>query len=283
MYSIELKNLYARIDSFELKDINLNIPKGSVIGLLGKNGAGKTTLFHTLLGTHLKYDGDMIINGMRYETDEKNIRTSIAIVHDTININPLAKGNKLFKIYQMIYPNFDDTYFLNLCEEFSIHLDKRINKMSLGMQKKLTMAIALSLQPSILLLDEPFIGIDPIDKKKMMKHVQTFMEDEHKTVIISSHYVEDVEKISDYVAIINDGEIKIFDEKDKILDQYVIVNLSADHQHISKISYPKKTSFGIQGLILKSDAVKHNIDHRRPTLEELFIITNEGGESNELF
>jgi len=283
MYSIELKNLYARIDSFELKDINLNIPKGSVIGLLGKNGAGKTTLFHTLLGTHLKYDGDMIINGMRYETDEKNIRTSIAIVHDAININPLAKGNKLYKIYQMIYPNFDGTYFLNLCEEFSIHLDKRINKMSLGMQKKLTMAIALSLKPSILLLDEPFIGIDPIDKQKMMKHVQTFMEDENKTVIISSHYVEDIEKVSDYVAIINDGEIKIFDEKDKILDQYVIVNLSADHKYISKISYPKKTSFGIQGLILKSDAVKYSIDYRRPTLEELFIMTNEGGESNELF
>jgi ABC-2 type transport system ATP-binding protein len=283
MYSIELKNLYARVDSFELKDINLNIPKGSVIGLLGKNGAGKTTLFHTLLGTHLKYDGDMIINGMRYETDEKNIRTSIAIVHDAININPLAKGNKLYKIYQMIYPNFDGTYFLNLCEEFSIHLDKRINKMSLGMQKKLTMAIALSLKPSILLLDEPFIGIDPIDKQKMMKHVQAFMEDENKTVIISSHYVEDVEKISDYVAIINDGEIKIFDEKDKILDQYVIVNLSAGHKYISKISYPKKTSFGIQGLILKSDADKYNIDCRRPTLEELFIMTNEGGETNELF
>jgi ABC-2 type transport system ATP-binding protein len=283
MYSIELKNLYARIDSFELKDINLNIPKGSVVGLLGKNGAGKTTLFHTLLGTHLKYDGDMIINGMRYETDEKNIRSSIAIVHDTININPLAKGNKIYKIYQMIYPNFDDTYFLNLCEEFSIHLDKRINKMSLGMQKKLTMSIALSLKPNILLLDEPFIGIDPIDKQKMMKHVQAFMEDEHKTVIISSHYVEDIEKISDYVAIINDGEIKIFDEKDKILDQYVIVNLSTDHQYISKISYPKKTSFGIQGLILKSDAVKYSIDHRRPALEELFIITNEGGESHKLF
>ena len=279
MYSIELKNVYARIDTFELKHINLNIPKGVIVGLLGKNGAGKTTLFHTLLGTHLKYDGDMIINGMRYETDEKAIRSSIAIVHDTMNINPFSKGKKVYKTYKMIYPHFDEQYFLNLCDEFYIPLDKRISKMSLGMQKKLTMAIALALKPTILLLDEPFIGIDPIDKQKMMKHVQAFMEDEDKTVFISSHYVEDIEKISDYIAMISDGEIHLFDEKDQMIDQYVIVKLSHDHEMVSNVIYPKQSSLGIEGLMLKDDAKKLNIDHRRPTLEELFIMMNEGEHS----
>lgn len=279
MYSIELKNVYAKIDTFELKDINLSIPKGAIVGLLGKNGAGKTTLFHTILGTHLKYKGDMIINGFRYETDEKKIRSSIAIVHDTININPLAKVKKINKIYQMVYPNFNQTYFLNLCDEFSIPLDKRIGKMSLGMQKKLIMAIALALNPSVLLLDEPFIGIDPIDKQKMMKHVQTFMEDEDKTVIISSHYVEDIEKISDYIAIISDGEIHLFDEKDQMIDRYVIVKLNNDNDLVSKFIYSKHTAFGIEGLMLKDDVKKYDIDHRRATLEELFIMMNEGGNT----
>lgn len=279
MYSIELKNICARIETFELKNINLSIPRGSIIGLLGKNGAGKTTLFKTLMGTHLKYDGHMYINGFTYESNEKEIRESIAIVHDTMNVNPFTKGKRLYKYNKMMYPNFDDQYFLSLSDELNIPLDKKMNKMSLGMQKKLSIAIALSLKPNILLLDEPFIGIDPIDKQKLMKHVQAFMEDENRTVLISSHYVEDIEKISDYIAIIDNGEIKVFQDKDAILDEYVYVKLNKDQDSGQHIMYSKHTSFGIEGLMIKEQAINDNIQHHRPTLEEIFILMSERGDA----
>lgn len=271
MYSIEMKNVYARIETFELKNINLLMPRGSILGVLGKNGAGKTTLFKTLLGTHLKYDGQMFLNGYTYESNEKEIRESIAIVHDTMNVNPFIKGKRLYKYNKMMYSSFDDIYFLKLCDEFSIPLDKKMYKMSLGTQKKLSISIALALKPTILLLDEPFIGIDPIDKQKMMKHVQAFMEDENNTVLISSHYVEDIEKISDYIAIIDKGEIKLFQDKDSILDAYVFVKLNADQSLNEHIIYPQNTSFGVEGLMKKEQALKLNIMFQRPTLEEVFI------------
>lgn len=271
MYSIEMKNVYAKVETFQLKNINLLIPKGNIIGVLGKNGAGKTTLFKTLLGTHLKYDGHMSLNGYTYESNEKEIRESIAIVHDILNVNPFTKGKRLYHCNKLIYSFFDDEYFLSLCEEFSISLDKRMNKMSLGMQKKLSLSIALALRPSILLLDEPFIGIDPIDKQQMMKHIQAFMEDENHTVLISSHYVEDIERISDFVAIIDNGEVKLFQDKDSILDTYVFVRLGEDQSSNKHIMYPKHTSFGVEGLMKKEDALKLNINYQRPTLEEVFI------------
>jgi ABC-2 type transport system ATP-binding protein len=279
MYSIELKNVFARIETFKLKDINLSIPRGSIVGLLGKNGAGKTTLFKTLMGTHLKYDGHMFINGFTYESNEKEIRESIAIVHDTMNVNPFTKGKRLYKYNKMMYPDFDDQYFLSLCDELNIPLDKKMNKMSLGMQKKLSIAIALSLKPNILLLDEPFIGIDPIDKQKLMKHIQAFMEDENRTILISSHYVEDVEKISDYIAIIDNGEIKLFQDKDTILDEFAYVKLNDDQESRQHIMYSKHTSFGVEGLMKKEQAINNNIPHHRPTLEEIFIIMSERGDA----
>lgn len=276
MYSIEMKDVYARIETFELKNINLLIPKGSILGLLGKNGAGKTTLLKTLLGTHLKYDGQMHLNGHTYESNEKEIRESIAIVHDTMNVNPFTKGKRLYKYNKMMYSNFDDKYFLILCDEFSIPLDKKMNKMSLGMQKKLSLSIALALKSTILLLDEPFIGIDPVDKQKMMKHVQAFMEDENHTVLISSHYVEDIEKISDYIAIIDNGEIKLFQDKDSMLDAYVFVKLTEDQLPNEHILYPQYTSFGVEGLMKKEFALKMKIMYQRPTLEEVFIHISKG-------
>jgi len=278
MYSIELKNVFARIETFELKDINLSIPKGSIIGLLGKNGAGKTTLFKTLMGTHLKYAGHLYINGLAYQSNEKEIRESMAIVHDTMNVNPFTKGKKLYTYNKMMYPSFDDQYFLSLCDELNIPLDKRMNIMSLGMQKKLSLAIALSLKPNILLLDEPFIGIDPIDKQKLMKHVQAFMEDEHRTVLISSHYVEDIEKISDYIAIIDNGEVKLFQDKDAMLDEFVYVKLKDSPESRQHIMYAKHSSFGIEGLMKKEQAINNNIQHHRPTLEEIFILMSERGD-----
>lgn len=275
MYGIELINVEALVGDFKLKNINLALPKGSIIGLLGENGAGKTTLFNTLLGTHLKTSGDMYLNGLTYQSNEREIRESLAIVHDTMNINPFTKGKKLYKYNKMMYQNFDDEYFKSLCEEFQIPLNKRMSNMSLGAQKKLSLAIVLAIKPKILLLDEPFIGIDPIDKQRMIKHIQNLMEDEERTIFLSSHYVEDIEKISDYIAIISHGEIKLFNEKDEILDQYVMVLQGDDPAYKNHVLFSKESRFGLQGLMKKETALKYDIIYQRPTLEEIFIFMSK--------
>ena len=271
MNSIELKGLYASIDDFKLKDINLVIEQGTIIGVLGKNGAGKSTLFKTILGTYLKDKGELYINNKTYETDELNIRRELVLIHDTNNLNPYTKGKRLLKYHKAYFPDFDETYLKQQAEKMNVSLNTRIQKLSLGMQKKLLLLMGLARKPKVLLLDEPFIGIDPIDKKHMVREIQTYMEDETNTVIISSHYVEDLEKIADYIAIIDQGELKLFQDKESLLSSYVLISLEKDNPLKEGLLYPFESFDEITGLMLKAEATRANLTYQIPTLEDIFI------------
>jgi ABC-2 type transport system ATP-binding protein len=271
MNGIELQGVQAKIGTFELKGIDLVVPKGSVLGLLGRNGAGKTTLFKTMNGTYLKQDGLLKIYGKTFEEDEEGIRMNLSIVYDTYNINPLTKGKKLLKYDRIWFPGFDDRLFEQLKKTFKLDPDIRIHKMSLGMQKKWLLSLALAKQPKVLLLDEPMIGIDPMDREVMFKEIQTYMENEDHTLVISSHYVEDVERIADYIAMMNDGKIVLFSEKEALLDRYVAVNLDFENQARTDIIYPVKHAFGYRGIMESRDAKKHGLPLTRPSLEQIFV------------
>lgn len=271
MNSIEVRNMKAKVGDFTLNDINLSIPKGSITGLIGKNGAGKTTLFKTLNGTYLKTSGDVLINGLKFSDSEKKIRTDLAIVYDVINYNPYAKVKLLKKIYKQNHPKFDSEYFDLLIERFGIDVKKRLVSLSLGMQKKLMLILALSVRPTTLLLDEPLIGIDPIDKQDLLKLIQQYMEDENNTIILSSHQVEDIQKIADYVIFLNDGQVMLFEDKETLLDSYRIVRSSDVDQNSDLYINPALDSMGISGLIRTENVSKIKGITQPATLEQIFI------------
>lgn len=271
MNSIELTGMNAKVGDFELLDINLSIPKGSIVGLIGKNGAGKTTLFKTLNGTYLKTSGEMRINGLQYSDSEKDIRTNIAVVYDVLNYNPYAKVKLIKKIYMQSHPKFDPEYFDYLITRFGIDAKKRLVKLSLGMQKKLMLILALSVHPNILLLDEPLIGIDPIDKQDLIKLIQQYMEDEDHTIILSSHQVEDIQKIADYVVFINDGEIVLFEDKETLMDSYKVVRSNDVNQDSELFINPVSDSMGMYGLIQTENVSKVNGIIQSATLEQIFV------------
>ena len=271
MNSIEIKGMWAKVGDFELRDINLSIPKGSIIGLIGKNGAGKTTLFKTLNGTYLKTSGDMEINGLEYSDSEKDIRLNMAVVYDVVNYNPYAKVKLLKKIYMQSHPKFDAEYFDQLIDRFNIDSKKRLIRLSLGMQKKLMLILALSVHPTTLLLDEPLIGIDPIDKQDLIKLIQQYMEDENHTIILSSHQVEDIQKIADYVVFINDGEIVLFEDKEKLLESYKIIRVNGNDKNNELLIKPVSDSIGTFGLINTENASKINGTIQSASLEQIFV------------
>jgi ABC-2 type transport system ATP-binding protein len=263
--------MYAKIGDFELKDLNLNIPRGSIVGLVGRNGAGKTTLFKSLNGTYLKTSGDMIIDGKDFVNAEKEIRMNLAVVYDVINCNPYAKVKLLQKIYKQSHPKFDNDLFESLIKRFNIEPKKRVIKLSLGMQKKLMLILALAVHPTILLLDEPLIGIDPFDKTEFIKLIQEYMEDENNTVILSSHQVDDIQKIADYVIFLNDGKIVLFEEKDVLLDSYKFVTLEPNDNNSHILINPSTSSVGVKGLIKTEDVNKLSSTTQPATLEQIFI------------
>ncbi len=271
MNSIELKNVYAEIGDFKLKSINLLIPKGVIVGVIGKNGAGKTTLFKTINGTHLKKSGEIIIEGYKFTSNEESIRATMAIVYDFFNVNPFVKGKLLRKIYVQSHPKFDKELFDKLVMKFNIDLNKRIGKLSFGMQKKLMMIFAISVNPTILLLDEPLIGIDPIDKQEFIKIIQTYMENENNTIIISSHQVEDIEKIADLIVFLDEGKITLFEEKETLLDSYRYVRLNKEDSNINYIINPIENSHGLQGIVHEKNSDSFKNLSQRASLEQIFV------------
>lgn len=271
MNSIELTKVYAQLDHFELSDITLAIPKGAIVGLVGRNGAGKTTLIKTFMGARFVSQGGIKIHGLTYKEDEKAIREQIAVVYDVFNVNPLTKGKRLLKVYKSAHPKFDEEVFNHIQNTFDLAMQTPISKLSLGMQKKLMIAFALAVKPKVLLLDEPTIGIDPIDKAEVIRMMQTYMENEENTLILSSHYIEDVERISDYICFIDQGKIVLFEDKETLLSSYVYVQCDKTHKAIEAMISPKLNAFGVEGIMKKSDADHYGIASSRATLEQLFV------------
>ena len=271
MNSIETKRLCAKIGDFELKEINLEVPEGSIVGLIGRNGAGKTTLFKTLHGSHIKTSGSINISGFNYSSNEKEIRANMAVVYDFFNGNIYAKVKLLRKIYIQSHPKFDLNLFDELTQRFNIDLKKRVSSLSLGMQKNLMVILAISVHPTILLLDEPLIGIDPIDKQEFINIIQSYMENEKHSIIWSSHQIDDVQKIADYIAFINEGKIVLFEDKETLLDKYKMITLTETDEKNNVLINPKTTTFGVQGLIRTKDIGKATGEHNQASLEQIFV------------
>lgn len=278
MNGLILEKVNAEIGNFKLKNINLKLPKGAILGLVGRNGAGKTTLFKTINGTYLKKAGKLIVNGYEYKNDELKIRESLTVVYDTLNVNPFAKGKFILKIFKKLHPHFDSTLFESLINKFQIDINMRVREYSLGTIRKFMLILALSTNPKILLLDEPLIGIDPIDKTQLIDLFQKFMENEDNTMVLSSHQIEDIEKIADYIAFINDGEIILYEEKETLLDKYGYVSLTSESKDINKLISPKKSIFGFEGLMTRKNITDLKIEFKRATIEQIFIHLCSWGE-----
>ena len=182
-----------------------------------------------------------------------------------------VKVKLLRKIYIQNHPNFDQKLFDELINQFKIDLKKRINSLSLGMQKKLMLILAISVHPTILLLDEPLIGIDPIDKQEFINIFESYMGNEKHSIIWSSHQIDDVQKIADYIAFMNEGEIVLFEDKETLLDKYKMITISENDENNSILINPKSTQFGVQGLVRTKDLGKVAGKHSQASLEQIFV------------
>lgn len=209
MYGLEIKNLTVDFIRFKLDNINLNVRKGCITGLIGRNGAGKSTLIKTIMRQQDAQSGSILYNGIKFADDEEKVLKSIVCVYDTPEFNLRLKPQKLVKIYKAVYPDFDMEKYNELMSKFSLPHDLRIGKYSCGMQKKYCIILALCRNADILILDEPTSGIDPFDRNEIVELIQDYMLDENHTVIFSTHITVDLDKIADYIVMMEDGKITL--------------------------------------------------------------------------
>lgn len=249
---LELKNVTKQYGHFTLDNVSMKIPKGCIIGLIGENGAGKTTLIQLILNLIEKNSGEITVFGKDHKKYEKEMKQKLGVVLDEGNFYDMLNAKHVNKIMKKIYKNWDETLFFKYLQRFSISPEKKIKEYSLGMKKKLSLCIAMSHSAELLILDEAMSGLDPIVRNEILDVFMEFIQDEKKSILISSHITNDLEKISDYIIFLHEGKIVFNKNKDCLLEEYGLLKCPKNKlEEIEKedmICF-KKNEFGYEILV----------------------------------
>lgn len=214
--AIKCSNLCLTSGNFNIRDLNLEIQKGCITGLIGKNGAGKTTLIQMISDLIDRNSGTILIDGLTFAEHEAEIKKKLSVVYDRPNFNLSVTPAKLVKGIKAMEPWFDSNYFYEKMTQLKLDSNLKIKKYSGGMVKKLLLILALSRRPDILILDEPTSEVDPISRNEMLEIIQEFMVEESHTVLFSTHITSDLDKVADYIVMIEDGRIIFSEEKENL-------------------------------------------------------------------
>ena len=277
---LEIKNLSKKYDSFELNNINLELPKGTIMGFIGENGAGKTTTIKSILNIINKDSGQIKIFGL--DNKETKIKEDIGVVLDDSFLSEYLNPLDINKIMKNIYKNWDEKLYFKYLEDFKLSKEKISKEYSNGMKMKLKIAVALSHHPKLLILDEPTSGLDPIARNEILDIFQEFIQDENKGIFVSSHITSDLEHIADYITFINNGEIIFSKTKDELLESYGIARCSKEQfDKIKKEDYIKykKNKYEYDVLIENKYEFRKNYNISvidKTSLEDIMLIYIKG-------
>ena len=279
---LEINNLSKKYDNFELKNVNIKLPKGMIMGFIGENGAGKTTTIKSILNIVNRDSGGIKIFGLDNIENEVKIKEDIGVVLDDSFLSEYLNPTDINKIMKNIYKNWDEKLYFKYVEDFKLPKDKISKEYSSGMKMKLKIAVALSHHPKLLILDEPTSGLDPVARSEILDIFQDFIQDENKGIFVSSHITSDLEHIADYITFINEGEIIFTKTRDELLENYGIVKCTEeDFKKIDKKDYIKykKNRYEYDVLIENKYEFKKNYDISvidKPSLEDIMLIYIKG-------
>lgn len=218
--ALEIQGLQKSYPNFELSQIDLRVPKGCIMGLIGQNGAGKSTMIKSILNLIHKDNGTITFWGK--SLDEEGIREQIGVVFDETALQLALTPEKLGKISQKAYRNWDMELYYQYLEQFHLDRKKKIKEFSRGMQVKLSISLALAHHPKLLILDEATSGLDPIVRDDILDLFLEFVQSEENSILMSSHITSDLEKVADYITFIHNGSILFSKEKDELVYTYGI-------------------------------------------------------------
>lgn len=279
---LTLKNVTKNYHDFQLKNINLSIPKGTIMGFIGENGAGKTTTIKAILNQIHLDQGEVFVFDKNMITNEKENKEQIGTVLSESMFPENMNMININKVMQNIFANWDSPLFFNYGKKFQLPENKRIKEFSKGMKMKLAIACALSHHPKLLLLDEATSGLDPIVRDEILDVFMEFIQDEEHSILLSSHITSDIEKIADYITFIHQGEILLCEPKDEMLETYAILHATpeifAELKTSDYIGY-RKSTYSIDILVKDRSAIISRFPSAvldNASLEDIMLFTVKG-------
>ena len=273
MNAIEIKNLTKSYKDFTLDNLNLSLPQGCIMGLVGENGAGKSTTIKLILDMIKKDSGTIILLGKDNRNNLKLTKEDIGVVLDEVGISECLTPIQVGKIMKHTFRNWNNEVYMEYLRTFSLPDNKKFKNFSRGMKMKLVIAVALSHDPKLLILDEATSGLDPVIRDEILDIFSEFTREENHSVLISSHIVSDLEKICDYIAFLHNGKLLLCEEKDWLKEQYGIIRCTAEQfskLNPTAVQGKKENAYGIE-VIIKRDEVPEHMEISPIDIEQLFI------------
>ena len=275
-----------------IDDISLEIKSNKIYGLIGKNGAGKTTMLK-LLANQLDPDKGIIKKGSDTLKDNDKLTQSICLARETINIKGIERfpAKKILEFASYIYLNWDNDYCKELIDIFSLDIDKKYSKLSKGMHTVIGIIIGLASRAPLTLFDEPYVGLDPVAREIFYENLIKDYEKNKRTIIISSHLINELENLFERVLVINDGKLLLNEKLEEIKRKAKLISgekgkvesILQGKKVIHKQSLGRMANYTVLDRFTDAELQKMdsaNIKYNSVSLQKLFVNLATGGFVN---
>lgn len=280
-YVIKAKNLSKTYGSFKaLAGVDLEIPLGRIVGVIGANGAGKTTLLNAILGLST-YEGELDVLGRDPAKQRGDLMKDTCFISDVATLPKWMTVAEVFDFVENVHDKFDRAKALDFLSRTSVPIGKKIRQLSKGMVVQVHLAVVMAIDAKLLVLDEPTLGLDIIFRKEFYKTLLEEYFDEDRTILITTHQVEEVEHILTDVVFVRDGRVVLNSDIEQLSERFAEVRVTQDQEEEAKSLNPVMTgnSFGQMTCVYRDqdfEGLKKLGEVRRIGLADIFVVTVKG-------
>jgi len=278
---LEVNNLSKIFKDFSINSISFNLPAGAIMGFVGQNGAGKTTTIRLILNMLKRNSGEIKVFGLDNINNELEIKQNLGIIFDDFFFMEMWKIKDVEDVIKGFYKSWDSRVYRQYLDKFKLSINKKIKDLSRGMKIKLMLAVAMSHNAKLLILDEPTSGLDPVARNELLDIFKEYIADGEKSILFSTHITSDLEKVADYITLIDQGRLFYSGGTRELVNNYFIVRGNPDILSIEL----KNNIIGLTinqsvfaGMIKSSmlQEIPKEIVSGMPTIDEILIYISKG-------